>query len=147
MRKVFLLSLLLVVLSLVIPWLVVTLGPAQEPAVQPIPSVTASAAVAPDSETAITALSGGELVETTMADWLPGVVAAEMPASFAPEALRAQAVAARTYILQRMRGGAANHPEADNARGQTSQARLHDAEAALDAVRRKFGNKAAQFGA
>ena len=24
---------------------------------------------------------------------------------------------------------------------------LHDAEAALDAVRRKFGNKAAQFGA
>ena len=59
MRKVFLLSLLLVVLSLVIPWLVVTLGPAQEPAVQPIPSVTASAAVAPDSETASTALSGG----------------------------------------------------------------------------------------
>ena len=112
MRKVFLLSLLLVVLSLVIPWLVVTLSPAQEPAVQPIPSVTASAAVAPDSETAITALSGGALVETTMADWLPGVVAAEMPASFAPEALRAQAVAARTYILQRMRGGAANHPEA-----------------------------------
>ena len=56
--------------------------------------------------------SGGALVETTMADWLPGVVAAEMPASFAPEALRAQAVAARTYILQRVRGGAANHPEA-----------------------------------
>ena len=112
MRKVFLLSLLLVVLSLVIPLLVVTLGPAPEPAAQPVPSVTASAAVAPDSETAITALSGGALVETTMADWLPGVVAAEMPASFAPEALRAQAVAARTYILQRVRGGAANHPEA-----------------------------------
>ena len=37
--------------------------------------------------------------------------------------------------------------EADNARVQTSQARLHDAEAALDAVRRKFGSKAAQFGA
>lgn len=116
MRKVFLLSLLLVVLSLVIPWLVVTLSPAEEPAAQPLPSVTASAAVAPDSETAITALSGGALVETTMADWLPGVVAAEMPASFAPEALRAQAVAARTYILQRVRGGAANHPEAGRLR-------------------------------
>ena len=90
MRKVFLLSLLLVVLSLVIPWLVVTLSPAQEPAVQPIPSVTASAAVAPDSETAITALSGGELVETTMADWLPGVVAAEMPASYAHAARAAR---------------------------------------------------------
>ena len=36
--------------------------------------------------------------------------------------------------------------EADNARGQTSQARLHDAEAALDAVRRKFGNKAPSLG-
>ena len=112
MRKVFLLSLLLVVLSLVIPWLVVTLSPAEEPAAQPLPSVTASAAVAPDSETAITALSGGALVETTMADWLPGVVAAEMPASFAPEALRAQAVAARTYILQRVRGGSATNTPA-----------------------------------
>ena len=102
MRKVFLLSLLLVVLSLVIPLLVVTLSPAPEPAAQPVPSVTASSAVAPDSETAITALSGGALVETTMADWLPGVVAAEMPASFAPEALRAQAVAARTYYARNM---------------------------------------------
>ena len=37
--------------------------------------------------------------------------------------------------------------EASDARGQTSRARLHDAEAALDAVRRKFGNAAAQFGA
>lgn len=37
--------------------------------------------------------------------------------------------------------------EADDAHGQTTQARMHDAEAALDAVRRKFGNTAAQFGA
>ena len=36
-----------------------------------------------------------------MADYLIGVVAAEMPASFEPEALKAQAVAARTYILDR----------------------------------------------
>ena len=37
--------------------------------------------------------------------------------------------------------------EADDAHGQTAQARMHDAEAALDAVRRKFGSAAAQFGA
>lgn len=37
--------------------------------------------------------------------------------------------------------------EASDTRGQTSQARRHDAEAALDAVRRKFGNSAVQFGA
>ena len=33
-----------------------------------------------------------------------GVVAAEMPASFAEEALAAQAVAARTYALKRPAG-------------------------------------------
>jgi DNA polymerase-4 len=37
--------------------------------------------------------------------------------------------------------------EADDSRGKGAQARLHDAETALDAVRRKFGSSAAQFGA
>lgn len=49
-------------------------------------------------------------------DYLVGVVAAEMPAVFPPEALKAQAVAARTYVVKRMgAGGAANslHPGAD----------------------------------
>lgn len=112
MRRVFLLSLLLVALSLLIPWLTVTLAPAGEEASPPVPSVPASDTVAPDGATPITALCADARIDTTMADWLPGVVAAEMPASFAPEALRAQAVAARTYILQRVRGGGANHPEA-----------------------------------
>lgn len=93
MRRVFLLSLLLVALSLLIPWLAVTLAPAGEEASPPAPSVPVSDNVAPDGATPITALCGDALIETTMADWLPGVVAAEMPASFAPEALRAQAVA------------------------------------------------------
>ena len=112
MRRIFLLSLLLVALSLLIPWLAVTLAPAGEEASPPAPSVPVSDTVAPDGATPITALCGDALIETTMADWLPGVGAAEMPASFAPEALRAQAVAARTYILRRVRGGGANHPEA-----------------------------------
>ena len=54
-----------------------------------------------DAETVFSVLADGELRETTMADYLIGVVAAEMPASFEPEALKAQAVAARTYILDR----------------------------------------------
>ena len=54
-----------------------------------------------DADTALTVLSDGKTRETTMADYLVGVVAAEMPASFEPEALKAQAVAARTYILDR----------------------------------------------
>jgi len=49
-------------------------------------------------------------------DYLVGVVAAEMPAEFPEEALKAQAVAARTYAVKRLTaGGVANpeHPGAD----------------------------------
>lgn len=41
--------------------------------------------------------SDGSSVQMDMEDYLVGVVLAEMPASFEPEALKAQAVAARTY--------------------------------------------------
>lgn len=37
-------------------------------------------------------------------EYIKGVVAAEMPAEFEPEALKAQAVAARTYAFSRMKG-------------------------------------------
>ena len=48
-----------------------------------------------------------------MADYLWRVVAAEMPASFESEALKAQAVAARTYAEVKMAAAVANHPDAD----------------------------------
>lgn len=47
----------------------------------------------------ISVLVDGSTVTMDMQDYLTGVVAAEMPASFEPEALKAQAVAARTYAL------------------------------------------------
>ena len=53
----------------------------------------------------------GTVSELTMADYLWGVVAAEMPASFEEEALKAQACAARTYTV--ICQGASKHPEAD----------------------------------
>ena len=40
-----------------------------------------------------------QILELPLEEYLLGVVAAEMPASFEPEALKAQAVAARTYTL------------------------------------------------
>lgn len=43
----------------------------------------------------------GETVSIPLEEYVAGVVAAEMPASFAPEALKAQAVAARTYAVQK----------------------------------------------
>lgn len=55
----------------------------------------------------------GTIVELTMADYLWGVVAAEMPASFEEEALKAQACAARTYTAILQDSGSSKHPEAD----------------------------------
>ncbi len=57
----------------------------------------------------------GQVSEENLEDYLVGVVAAEMPASFHPEALRAQAVAARTYIYNSMVSEEENaeHPNAD----------------------------------
>lgn len=47
----------------------------------------------------------GETVTLDLESYLIGVVAAEMPAAFHIEALKAQAVAARTYILHRVAQG------------------------------------------
>ena len=58
-------------------------------------------------------LEDGTVQEMTMADYLWGVVAAEMPASFEPEALKAQTVAARTYTLSKMERTVEAHPDAD----------------------------------
>lgn len=58
----------------------------------------------------------GEIVEMPLDEYLVGVLAAEMPAEFPEEALKAQAVTSRTYILKRLSaGGLANplHPGAD----------------------------------
>jgi stage II sporulation protein D len=58
-------------------------------------------------------MEDGGVEEMTMADYLWSVVAAEMPASFEKEALKAQAVTARTYTRWKMQTGQANHPDAD----------------------------------
>lgn len=106
-RRIFLLALALVILSLCIPWVVVQLRPEAEPPAE------ASTAFLPDDQTTLTVLRDGETVTVTMAEWLPGVLAAEMPASFEPEALRAQAVAARSYIADRAAHRTDKHPDAD----------------------------------
>ena len=55
----------------------------------------------------------GTIVDLTMADYLWGVVAAEMPASFEEEALKAQACAARTYTVIQQNAATHKHPGAD----------------------------------
>lgn len=55
----------------------------------------------------------GENQQMTLSDYLWGVVAAEMPAAFEQEALNAQAIAARTYVMYRMEHPSSQHPDAD----------------------------------
>ena len=78
------------------------------------PAPADSQAPTVDSQTTLRLLMEDGTVETlTMAEYLPGVVAAEMPASFELEALKAQAVAARTYALSRCTASSSAHPDAD----------------------------------
>lgn len=49
--------------------------------------------------------SNGTILQISFEDYIVGVVAAEMPASFPVEALKAQAVVARTYANQRLSKG------------------------------------------
>ncbi len=61
----------------------------------------------------ITLLHNGIPVTLPLEEYLYGVVAGEMPASFETEALKAQAVAARTYTLNRKKSPNKDHPDAD----------------------------------
>lgn len=58
-------------------------------------------------------LPDGTVEEMELEDYLWGVVAAEMPAAFEEEALKAQAVAARTYTCYQIQHPKEAHPEAD----------------------------------
>ena len=72
--------------------------------VPPVPSPAAEAVM-------VRVKHGDTVASVPLEEYLVGVVAAEMPADFAPEALRAQAVAARTYALYCARTG--RHNDAD----------------------------------
>ncbi|KAF1086029.1 Amidase enhancer precursor [Sporotomaculum syntrophicum] len=100
MRRLFVITLILVmVLALGLPWLAQHL---MEPRVQ-------------DEGTIVRLFrhETGRVELIPLEDYVTGVVAAEMPALFPEEALKAQALAARTYIVKRMMAGGVvnNHHE------------------------------------
>ena len=64
-----------------------------------------------DEKRTVTVLVNDKPVEMSVHDYLARVVAAEMPVSFEPEALKAQAVAARTYLERAL--GSSKHDNAD----------------------------------
>ena len=55
----------------------------------------------------------GEIEEISLDEYLYGVVSAEMPASFEKEALKAQAVVARTYTIYKIQNNSSKHVNAD----------------------------------
>ncbi len=73
---------------------------------------TPSAPLTPLPKT-VTLLHNGTIASLPLEEYLYGVVAAEMPASFESEALKAQAVAARTYTVNRSLHPNADHPDAN----------------------------------
>lgn len=117
------LSVLLIFLLFFLPWIwggpsqaappePADIPPALDSAPEPEPQPEKTGRL--DAGIALNVLVGGRLEQMDMGTYLLGVVRAEMPASFEPEALKAQAVAARTYTLYKMGGGGSpNHPEAD----------------------------------
>ena len=110
MKKVIGVALLLVVAVFLLPFLIHR-GMEQEQAADP----AAQEEIAlPDSGYTLRILgSDGQVTEMDMNQYLWGVVAAEMPASFEEEALKAQACAARTYTVQRQNSPTQKHPQAD----------------------------------
>ena len=65
-----------------------------------------------DAGTLLSVRTADGVTETTMAEYLPLALAGEMPASFSVEALKAQAVALRTYALYYRAQPKTVHPDA-----------------------------------
>ncbi|APB69304.1 stage II sporulation protein D [Paenibacillus polymyxa] len=76
------------------------------PGVPPIPAVpaapTRSVPVAAEPDVRVYVTSTGRTETLPLEQYIVGVVAAEMPPSFEGEALKAQAIAARTFIARRL---------------------------------------------
>lgn len=79
---------------------------------RPVESSPAPVETGWDGERTVRVLGeDGTVTEQSMADYLWCVVAAEMPAAFQPDALRSQAVCARTYTV--WKSGGSRHENAD----------------------------------
>lgn len=70
-----------------------------------------------DERTEITLLHNGEVLTMSLHDYLYGVICAEIPASFPVEAIKAQAVAARTYTLNKLKRYEDGYAIADSHKG------------------------------
>ena len=83
----------------------------------------------------ITVLIHGDVHEMTLVDYTAGALAAEMPASFPEEALKAQAVAARTFaVYKQSLGTDTQHPNAAVCADYTHCAAFVDLDSGAEAL-------------
>ena len=106
-------------------------APAQDPA-EPIPAAASYRVLRTGT---------GETEEVSVRDYLIGAVAAEMPASYCPEALKAQAVASHTYAERIRRQNAANPDPALNGADFSDDSRFYQAFASEEELRAQWGDQ------
>ena len=126
MKKTVLTAYLALLMTFALSYAAVKTHPSLLDAPSPSPLPTE----APDT---IRVRHGDTVEETPLREYLIGVVAAEMPAGFETEALKAQSVAARTYALYCM--DSARHADAD----VCDDYRCCQAWSGEDALREKWG--------
>lgn len=115
MRRLFAMALFLVLAAIAFPVISLALFRDKEPTRQAEPVLDTGPAVN------LLDCGSGEVISLPLEDYVVGVVAAEMPAAFPMEALKAQAVAARTYTLKRLSSAVAR-PTGDKSSGGASDA-------------------------
>ena len=106
-------GLLLAALLFALPVFTVTVVRGQRASEQPEEPIHLLPPGEIDSARTLRVLDGDSVTEMTFSDYLQGVLRAEMPASFAQDALCAQTVAARTYTYYKMQNGGNHGDTAD----------------------------------
>lgn len=100
MKRILAVSVVMLLFAAFLPFAFVSAGGEGDTAVQPSP--TTAWQPSPDGDKTLAVLTPDGKTKMTLHDYLIGVVAAEMPVKFETEALKAQAVAARTYAVRGM---------------------------------------------
>lgn len=103
MKRFFLLTTVLWLTIFIAPLFTLTDAGGEIPEL-PLPTAMPSAQESSSADSAVTVTLNhdGENITLPLDSYLEGVVAAEMPALFPDEALRAQAIAARTYTMKKL---------------------------------------------
>lgn len=96
---------------LLLPQGAATQAPQEETSAPTEPTTVVEEAAAFDETLMLRIKGENDVFSLSLHDYLVGVLLAEMPASFSEEALKAQAVASRTFVLRQAEAG--KHPDAD----------------------------------